>query len=207
MSFPPRKPSRLRYLLVADALRQKIVGGEYADGECLPRQHELARQYQVAFNTLNQALDLLDREGYLVRKVGQGTFARLPEKMAPIALVVDDDPSIRHFFARALVANSWQVTTVDSGIAALERVEEQKFDVIFLDLIMAGMNGAETFKAIRGLDPGARVVVVTAFPDSTLMAQALETGPFAVIMKPFTLEQLRTVLDSLVSSDRSPSLT
>lgn len=51
--------SQLRYVNVAKTIRQKILDGEYAPGEQLPRQHDLAKEHNVAFNTLKQALDLL----------------------------------------------------------------------------------------------------------------------------------------------------
>ena len=187
--------STLRYVMVADAIRQKILGGVYAPGDRLPGQHDLAKQHNVAFNTLKQALDLLSLEGYIVRKVGQGTYAALPELRVPTALVVDDDSHIRALLTRALETHHWQVVAVDSGEAALALLENQSFNLIFLDLVMAGMNGAQACREIRERDPFAQVVIVTAFPDSDLMVAALETGPFAVMLKPFTLEELRSFLD------------
>ena len=77
---------------------------------------------------------------------------------------------------------------------ALEKLKAQRFDVIFLDLAMPGMNGAETFREIRRAHPAAKVVIITADPNSDLMAKALDVGPFAVMRKPFTLDELRVVL-------------
>ena len=188
--------SNLRYVRVADEIRQSIIDGVIADGEKLPRQHELAKLHNVAFNTLKQALDLLSAEGYLIRKVGQGTFASIPENDFPTALVVDDEPQIRELLTRALRSLNWQAIAVESGEAVLEVLETRSFDLIFLDLAMSGMNGAQTFKFIRDKDPDAQVAIVTGFPDSQLMARALETGPFAVMSKPFTLDELRNLLNS-----------
>lgn len=188
--------STLRYIKVADALRQSIIDGVYAPGERLPKQHELAKLHGVAFNTLKQALDLLSSEGYILRKVGQGTYASLPEDGFPTALVVDDEPEIRQLLVRALENLQWKGFAVESGEAALEVLKNRSFDLILLDLSMAGMNGAETFKRIRERDPSAEVAIVTGYPDSRLMAAALETGPFAVMSKPFTLDELRNLLNS-----------
>ena len=63
---------------------------------------------------------------------------------------------------------------------------------------MPGMNGAETFREIRRAYPTAKVVIITADPNSDLMAEALDVGPFAVMRKPFTLDELRVVLGSVV---------
>ena len=187
--------SKLRYIVVADAIRQQILDGVYLPGDRLPRQHDLAKEHNVAFNTLKQALDLLSGEGYIVRKVSQGTYAALPEARFPTALVVDDDPNIRKILSRALRNHKWKASAVASGEAALAILEDKTFNLIFLDLMMAGMNGAQTFQEIRSKDPSAQVVIITGFPDSEMMASALETGPFAVMLKPFSLNQLRGFLD------------
>ncbi len=187
--------SKLRYIAVADAIRQQILDGIYLPGDRLPHQHDLAKQHNVAFNTLKQALDLLSSEGYIVRKVAQGTYAALPEPQIPTALVVDDDREIRVLLSRVLEDYQWKATAVDSGETALATLEDRSFDLIFLDLMMAGMNGAQTFQEIRKNDESVQVVIITGYPDSELMAAAMEIGPFAVMLKPFSLKQLRSFLD------------
>ena len=92
----------LRYLRVANPLRQKGRDRLYQPGERLPRQHDLAREHNVSFITLKNALDILEQEGYVVRQVGQGTCAALPQEQIRVALVVDDDEGIRRLFPRAL---------------------------------------------------------------------------------------------------------
>ena len=133
----------LRYVAVADFIKKKIDEGLFPPGECLPRQHDLARECGVSFVTLRSALDILESEGYLVRKPGQGTYARLPEEHHRKALVVDDDPSVRRLFTRVLSDGGWDSVCVESGEKALEQLDIQSFDLIFLDLLMAGMIGAE----------------------------------------------------------------
>ena len=194
MALPRRVSPELRYMKVANALRKAIRDGTYQPGERLPRQHDLASNFNVAFSTLKQALDLLETEGYVVRRIGQGTYADLPSEHEPIALVVDDDDDVRDFFKRVLANNGWESIAVASGEEALSQLKGHPFDLIFLDLVMAGMNGAETFREIRRMVPAALVVVVTAYPDSTLMYEALKAGPLAVMRKPFTLDDLHRVL-------------
>lgn len=184
----------LRYRIVADSLRKKIDKGLYAPGQCLPRQHDLARQHGVSFVTLRSALDILEQEGYVVRKPGQGTYAKIPEEHHPKALVVDDDQAVRRLFTRVLSNSGWECVSVGSGEEALVQLKVQRFDLVFLDLIMAGMNGADTIREIRKVDPEAPVVIVTAYPESALMAEVLEAGPLTVIRKPFAVEELETVL-------------
>lgn len=80
MTSHPEENLGLRYVIVANRLRHSIQTGVYSPGERLPQQHDLAREQNVAFNTLKAALDILEREGYVVRKVGVGTYASLPEE-------------------------------------------------------------------------------------------------------------------------------
>lgn len=197
MASPEYEHLGLRYLRVADSIRRMVLEGVYQPGDRMPRQHDLAKEHNVAFGTLKQALDLLEREGYVVRNVGQGTYASLPEKITPSALVVDDEPRVCEFIVRFLARCDWRGAAVGSGEGALEKLETEHFDLILLDLVMPGMSGAETFRGIRKVDPEVPVVIITAYPDSNLMAQALEVGPFAVMKKPLTLDDLRQVLGSL----------
>ena len=184
----------LRYLRVANSLRKMVIDGAYQAGERLPRQHDLAKEHNVSFSTLKQALDLLEEEGYLVRKVGQGTYASLPEQHAPVALVVDDDESTCEYLSRALGRSGWRSVAVPSGEEALRRLGEQRFDLVFLDLVMPGMSGPEVFREIHDSDPELLAVIMTAYADSDLMAQALQVGPFALMKKPFSLAEIRNLL-------------
>ena len=195
----------LRYLRVASSLRKKMQDGVYRPGERLPRQHDLAKDYNVAFTTLKRALDVLELEGYVVRKVGQGTYAALPQEHIPSALVVDDDENVRNFFARVSEGSGWNSVVAESGEAALAKLKTQRFDVIFLDLIMPVMNGAETLREIRKTDQDTYVVIITGYPDSDLMWEALEIGPFAVMKKPIGLKDLRMVLGNVAKGSPSAS--
>jgi DNA-binding GntR family transcriptional regulator len=62
------------YLQVCDALRSEILAGEYQDGDRFHREADLIQRFGVARGTVRQALDLLEREGYLRRERGRGTF-------------------------------------------------------------------------------------------------------------------------------------
>ena len=184
----------LRYLRVAITLKQRILDGTIQPGDRLPPQHDLARELGVSFTTIKRALDILGAEGYVVRKVGNGTYASLPADETPTALVVDDDASIRKLLARMLSEQGWRAVEAESGQEAAQKFGDQQTDLVLLDLVMPGMSGLETFREIRKQNPEAYVVIVTAYPDSVVMAEALDIGPFAVIKKPFNRDGLRTIL-------------
>ncbi|PKB78619.1 MAG: hypothetical protein BZY88_17520 [SAR202 cluster bacterium Io17-Chloro-G9] len=124
----------------------------------------------------------------------------MPEEHSRIALVVDDDKEIRDLFSRALVSSGWKAVVAESGQAALERLREQEFDLIFLDLVMPDMNGADTFREIRKNYPAANVMMVTGYPNSELMYDVLQVGPFGMMKKPFALEDLHRVLGDVADA-------
>ena len=66
--------------------------------------------------------------------------------------------------------------------------------MIFLDLAMPELDGAELFKYIREIDKDVPVVILTGYPDSEVMARAMECGPFSVIKKPFVINDIITAI-------------
>ncbi len=202
--MPNTEDSGLRHVRIANDLRRRIDDCVYQDGERLPPQDQLAKSYGVAFNTLRQALDLLEQEGYVVRKRGSGTYVHLQKQTKKKMLVVDDEESIRQLFIRSMTDIEWDVEVVRSGEAALERLEQNTYDLVFLDLFMPGMNGAETLVAIRVRNFDCPVVVITGYPDSALVAQALTTGPVPMLLKPFTLRDLHLAVHTYARRGTGP---
>jgi DNA-binding GntR family transcriptional regulator len=85
---------RHRFQQVAATIRERIISGHYGEGERFPSHHRMASEFNVAFNTFKAALDLLESEGYVTRKVGDGTFAVKPDLRRARALAVDDDEGV-----------------------------------------------------------------------------------------------------------------
>ena len=196
-----------RYRAVAEDLKAQIIRGVYKPGERFPRQHDLAAEHNVAFATLKKALDILEKDGFVVRRIGRGTYAALPESSRPTALVIDNDEAILDMFTDVLGTGGWKCVTADSGPAALKHLQQSQFDLVFLDLMMPVMNGAVTLREIRKLDQDVPVVIITGYPDSDLMSEALQTGPFAVMKKPFSLKDLRWMLSHSVQRSANAAMS
>jgi len=113
---------------------------------------------------------------------------------------VDDEEAIRELMVTALASKTRDVLTAGSGEEALEIVKRTDLDLVLLDLSMPGMNGVDTFREIHSLRSALPVMIVTAYPDSDLMAKALEIGPFTMISKPVDLAQIQKTVDRIVGS-------
>lgn len=105
-------------------------------------------------------------------------------------LVVDDEVTIGQLFRDSLERNGCQVTAMSSSLEALEIIRRQRFDLIFLDLAMPELDGSELFRRIRKIDKQVPIAIITGYPDSDLLKKAREYGPFLIMTKPFTGDEI-----------------
>lgn len=115
-------------------------------------------------------------------------------------LVIDDEPLIGMLMNDIFKNEPYILKTCYSGEEGLASMESVKYDVIFLDLMMPVMNGAKTFELIRQRDKKVPVVIITGYPDSELMQQAMQFGPFTVIKKPFDVSEVKELVHNIVAS-------
>jgi len=104
-------------------------------------------------------------------------------------LVVDDEAVIRDALKRILEGERFSVETCVSGHSAIESLHERDFDLIVTDLKMPGMNGIEVLKAVKTLQPGAPVIMITGYASVDTAVEAMKNGAVDYIAKPFTPEQ------------------
>lgn len=117
-------------------------------------------------------------------------------------LVVDDEPNIRAMFQDALQRSGYQVTTAASGGDALQLAGNQRFDLAFLDIKMPGLNGVDTLKALKQLNPDVNVVMITGYAAEDLVAASLDSGAFLCLPKPFGVAQILEVVRSISEEAR-----
>jgi len=101
-------------------------------------------------------------------------------------LVVDDEEPIRALFEETLGELGHKVVAVGDGSEALELAKQRDFDLVFVDLKMPGLDGAEFLRQLKLVRPKAIVTIITGYPGSDIMVRALAQGPFGVMNKPFS---------------------
>ena len=94
------------------------------------------------------------------------------------------------------------VTATNESARALEMIKNQDYDLVFLDLKIPLMDGAELFQQIRLVKPDLPVTIITGFPDSDLMIKALTHGPLGVIKKPFRGSDILAAVDTYLRFGR-----
>ncbi len=117
-------------------------------------------------------------------------------------LVVDDDPTVREALGAVLEAKRYEVVLARDGREALRSIRLERFDLIFLDILLPGVGGASVLKATKRRDPEAMVVVITGYPHHEETQMALEYGPALLLPKPIKLTDIEAVL-KIVFKERS----
>jgi two-component system chemotaxis response regulator CheY len=83
------------------------------------------------------------------------------------------------------------------GVQAVEKYEEIKPDIVFMDITMPNMDGLEALKTIKGKHPEAIVVMCSAMGQESMVIEAIKTGARDFIVKPFKPDRIMKTLSSL----------
>jgi two-component system NtrC family response regulator len=111
-------------------------------------------------------------------------------------LIIDDDDAFRDTLAETLQGLGHEATEIASGAEALEAMARTRFDAVFLDHRMPGMDGLQTLEAMRArLARVPPVIVLTAFASAGNTIEAMRLGAFDHLAKPISREAVREVLD------------
>jgi len=110
-------------------------------------------------------------------------------------LVIDDEASLRRTLRTALESRGHQVAEAANGTQALSALQQQRFDLAFLDLRLGKEKGLDLLPELLRAAPGLHVVIITAHASLDSAIEAMRKGAFDYIPKPFTPNELRVVLD------------
>ena len=121
-------------------------------------------------------------------------------KDEPTILIVDDNEDLAETFAMILKRRGFSVETAGNGTSAVDKFKEQTYDVTLMDIVMPEMNGVEAFKKIKEMQPGAPVILMTAYSDEELIQTARDEGVHQIIHKPIHVEQLIKLITEAASS-------
>jgi len=159
------------------------------------------------------ALDIRSRSGegttfrvFLPAAVGEVAGEPLPALNGTLdsqlgegaVLLVDDEKAVRELGTRMLGRLGLQVVAARDGAEALSVYARRgtEIDFVLLDLTMPEMDGEETYRRLREIDPGVRVILCSGYSESEIENRFTER-PAGFLQKPYTMEQLRTRLHAL----------
>ncbi len=108
-------------------------------------------------------------------------------------MIVDDEEVIRNFFKRLLSLSDVEVVEAQDGYAAIKLAQKDKFDIFFIDMRMPGLDGLETSRQVRKLNPEAMIVMITGYATGDIIKQAHEEG-YEIMRKPFDIKDIEDVI-------------
>jgi len=117
-------------------------------------------------------------------------------------LIIDDDDQLRNSFKKLLSEEGYKVDSAASGEAGLNIVKKEVPDIVILDMRLPGMNGLETFRAIRKIEPKLPVIIMTAFGTTETAIEATKLGAFDYILKPFDIPDMLSLVKQAISASR-----
>ena len=113
-------------------------------------------------------------------------------------LIVDDEKSIRESLTGILQDEGFTPTSVDNGEKAIEKISEDKPDLILLDIWMPGMDGLETLTKIRDIYPDQLVVMMSGHGTIETAVRSTKLGAYDFIEKPLSLEKVLLCIQNAV---------
>ncbi len=116
-------------------------------------------------------------------------------------LVVDDNEDSAAMTAKLLSALGFTADVANSGVVALQRVEQKHYGVAILDYQMPGMNGLELFRQIREIQPDLCGIFLTGYTTIDVVFPAIEAGVLRVLSKPVNFEELVPIIEEHLVSE------
>jgi two-component system, chemotaxis family, chemotaxis protein CheY len=116
----------------------------------------------------------------------------------PKILVVDDAAFMRMRCSKLLTDNGYDVVEAENGLDAIAKYKASKPDAVLLDITMPEMDGLTALKEIRKVDPEAKVAMVTAMGQQSMIMDAIKSGAKDFVVKPFQPDRVLAAVKKLV---------
>lgn len=114
-------------------------------------------------------------------------------------LIVDDAAFMRMTLKRMLEKNGFEVVgEAENGFTGVKKYNECRPDLVTMDITMPEMDGIQALKMIRGINPEARVLMVSAMGQEGMVREAIVSGAKSFVVKPFNEEQVVQIINKIV---------
>ena len=112
-------------------------------------------------------------------------------------LVIDDDANIRKILTkllRSITKEGYEIHTAESGEKAISMAEKNAFEIAFIDMQLPGIDGLDTFRALKKINRNIVVVMMTGAASQERIEGALREGAVTCMSKPFSLSDVEEIL-------------
>lgn len=118
------------------------------------------------------------------------------------ALIVDDNEFVTETLKEILEFFGFDVSATENGEKAIQeylssKQSNQLFDIVFIDLVLPGMNGKEVLKRLKEIDPEVKAVISSGYFNDPAIREYEKLGFKGVLNKPFTVDELKNILKNI----------
>ncbi len=109
------------------------------------------------------------------------------------ALVIDDEPQVSNLVARVLKDDGWEVSEARSAAEATLKLSEQRWSLVFCDVVLGGPDGYSVLREFTEFQPDARFVLMTGHGSAAGALEATSTGAYDYLLKPFSIDDILAI--------------
>ncbi len=117
-------------------------------------------------------------------------------------LIVDDEDGMRRLLSRVLTREGYDTSAVGSGAEALRLVSSERFDLVVTDIKMPEMDGLQLLAELKEYVPSLPIIVITAYGTIENAVQALRSGAYDYIAKPFENDEIKLTVAKAFERER-----
>jgi two-component system chemotaxis response regulator CheY len=114
-------------------------------------------------------------------------------------LIVDDAEFLRMRISKMLLAEGYEVIEAENGLQAVEKYKTDKPDAVLMDITMPEMDGLTALKEIKAFDAKAKIVMLTALGQESVVLEAIKSGARDFVVKPFERERVMSAITKLLA--------
>jgi len=116
----------------------------------------------------------------------------------PKILLVDDAAFMRMRCSKLLLENGYEVAEAENGQDAIAKYQSYQPDLVLMDITMPVMDGITATRELKNLDPNAKVVMVSALGQQTMVIEAIKAGAKDFVVKPFEPDKILATVRKFV---------
>ena len=118
-------------------------------------------------------------------------------------LLVDDEELLLEPNAELLDGMGYRVLIAASGFRAVDiyRAKQKEIDLVLLDMAMPGIDGRQTFRELRAIDPSVKVLFASGFTDNDKFTSVIQEGALGLIRKPFSAHDLSEKINAILQGN------
>ncbi len=120
-------------------------------------------------------------------------------------LVIDDEKVVCNSCRRVLKQEGFDVSTATAGREGVEKLSQENFDAVIVDLRMPGIGGMDVLRIIKRNNPEAQVIIITGYSSVSTAVEAMQLGAADYLPKPFTPKELTQKLERMLRAVKTPS--